>query len=168
MIHNGVTATGGVDRPLHSHTVRLTYADTDPAGILYYAAWFPMMERLQSEWFYLQGLRQDTLEEQFGFRTITRAVNAEYLLPVGLFDEIRIEFRIGELGGASFAGNFRMLRCSDNALVGRATLSVVTVSAEGSAIRVPDTLRERLAAWSAYQRGAPDEIRGAEVSTESP
>ncbi|MCC9196808.1 hypothetical protein QNO08_08685 [Arthrobacter sp. zg-Y820] len=30
--------------PLHQHTQRLSYADTDPAGILYYAAWFPRME----------------------------------------------------------------------------------------------------------------------------
>jgi hypothetical protein len=80
---------------LHSVTFRLGYADTDPAGILYYAAWFPWMERMQSEWFYLNDLRQDRLSERHGFWTVTCHTECDYLVPVGLFDEIRIELRLG-------------------------------------------------------------------------
>lgn len=153
-------STGAADRPLHSHTVRLTYADTDPAGILYYAAWLPMMERLQSEWFFLQGLRQDTLAERFGFWSVTRAVTVEYLIPVGLFDEIRIELRIGDVRGTSFSSEFRMLRLRDDALVGRATLTIVTVSPEGDSVPVPGMLRDRLSAWRAFQRGEAEDPVG--------
>lgn len=149
-----------VDRPLHSHTLRLSYADTDPAGILYFSAWLPMMERLQSEWFFLQGLRQDTLAERFGFWSVTRAVNVEYLVPVGLFDEIRIEFRVGEVRNTSFTSAFRMLRMRDEAIVGRATLTIVTVSPEGDGVAVPEMLRERFAVWNAFQRGELDNLAG--------
>ncbi|WP_029144891.1 acyl-CoA thioesterase [Microbacterium luticocti] len=133
---------------LHSHTVRLSYADTDPAGILYYAAWFPKMEALQSEFLYLQGLRQDTLIERFGWWTVSRATECEYLAAARLFDMIRIELRLGRVGTSSFRFEFRMLRIDDDVLVARAANIVVTVSPDQRPVRIPAGLRERLDAWA--------------------
>ena len=135
--------------PLRSHTLRLSYADTDPAGILYYAAWFPKMEGLQSEFLFLNDLRQDTLLERFGWWTVSRATQCEYLAAAGLFDEVRIELRLGEIGTSSFTFVFDMVRVHDEVLVARASNTVVTVSPDQSAIRIPALLRERLEAWRA-------------------
>src|SRR5699024_10863553 len=63
--------------PLHSLEFRISYADTDPAGILYFATWFPWMERVQTEWYLLRGLRLDTLQERFGFATVTTHTEAD-------------------------------------------------------------------------------------------
>lgn len=133
---------------LHSHTVRLSYADTDPAGILYYAAWFPKMEALQSEFLFLQGLRQDTLKERFGWWTVSRATECEYLAAARLFDVIRIDLRLGRIGASSFRFEFTMTRVDDDVVVARAANTVVTVSPEQSTIRIPAALRERLEGWS--------------------
>lgn len=137
---------------LHEDQHRLSYADTDPAGILYYAAWFPKMEALQSEFLYLCGLRQDTLVERFGWWTVSRATRCDYLAAARLFDLIRIELRLGEIGTSSFRFDFEMWRVDDEVLVARASNTVVTVSPEQRPIRIPDGLREHLESW---QRQAP-------------
>jgi len=133
---------------LHTNTFRLTYADTDPAGILYFGAWFPRMEAVQSEFLYLAGMRQDRLKEELGWWTVTRATQCEYLVAVGLFDEIRIDVRIGRIGASSFEFVHRMWRTADERLVARASITDVTVSPEGDAVRIPDDLRAQLERWA--------------------
>lgn len=132
---------------LHSHTVRLSYADTDPAGILYYAAWFPIVERLQSEFMFLQGLRQDTLKDTHGWWTVSRATQCEYLAAALLFDEIRVDLRIGDIGRSSFKFHHEMVRTSDNVVVARSWIHVVAVSPEQKSVSIPEGLRERLDVW---------------------
>lgn len=143
------TATG---RVLHSHTVRLSYGDTDPAEILYYAAWFPKMEALQSEFLYLQGLRQDTLKERFGWWTVSRATECEYLAAARLFDVVRIDLRLGRIGTSSFRFEFEMRREEDDVLVARAANTVVTVSPDQSTVRIPPDLRALLEDWAAPEQ----------------
>ena len=46
--------------------VRLSYADCDPAGIIYYASWFVVMERQLSAWFFAAGFRFDTMLAEVG------------------------------------------------------------------------------------------------------
>jgi len=133
---------------LHSQTFRLSYADTDPAGILYYAAWFPWMERMQSEWFFLNGLRQDRLSERHGFWSVTCHTECDYLVPVGLFDEIRIELRLGRVGRGSFDMLHHMVRTSDGVLVAKALITVVTVTPDGSATAIPPILQRHLDSWA--------------------
>jgi acyl-CoA thioester hydrolase len=146
-----MSATMGTTPPLHQLEFRLSYADTDPAGILYYAAWFPWMERMQSEWFWLNGLRQDRLATTHGFWTVTCHTECDYLVPVGLFDHIRAELRIGRIGSGSFDMEHEFHRVGDGGeeLVGRARITVVTVTPAGGATAIPQLLRDHLDAWAA-------------------
>lgn len=137
---------------LHSLTFRLSYADTDPAGILYFAAWFPWMERVQSEWFLLNGLRQDQLKDRHGFWTVTCHTECDYLVAVGLFEEIRVELRLGRVGRGSFDMVHQMVRTRDDVVVARALITIVTVTPEGSARAIPPLLQEHLDSWA---QGAP-------------
>lgn len=139
---------GTAHRVIHSHTVRLSYADTDPAGILYYAAWFPKMEALQTEFLFLQGLRQDTLVERFGWWTVSRATECEYLAAARLFDQIRIDLRVGRIGTSSFRFEFTMTRIDDDVAVARAANTVVTVSPDQHPVRIPEGLRAHLEHWA--------------------
>lgn len=137
------------ERPaLHSHTFRLSYGETDPAGILYYGTWFRRMESVLSEFMYLEGLRQDELKDRFGWWMVTRATECEYLIAVGLFDEIRLELRVGEIRTSAFVFEFRMIRVADGVLVGRASVTDVTVSPDGHPVRIPVEFRERLEEWA--------------------
>lgn len=129
---------------VHEHTQRLSYADTDPAGILYYAAWFPRMEALQTEWLFLNGFRQDTLLERFGWWTVSRATHCDYLAAARLFEEITIELRIGEIGTSSVRFDFEMWRREDDVQVARASNWLVTVAPDQRPIRIPEPLRQCL------------------------
>ena len=136
-------------KPVHEHTQRLSYADTDPAGILYYATWFPRMEALQTEWLLLNGFRQDTLLERFGWWTVSRATHCDYLQAARLFEEITIELRVGEIGNCSVRFDFQMWRRSDQTLVATASNWLVTVSPEQKAIRLPEVFRTFLESGAA-------------------
>lgn len=153
--------------PLATSTFRLGYADTDPAGILYYAAWFPWMERLQTGWFADNGLRQDTLKDRFGFWMVNARVECDYLVAVGLLDEIRIELRLGERRSSSLKMEHTMWRtrlgtssghdaAGPDQLVARATMTLVTVTPEGGATRIPPVLNRHLDAWALGHQLAPE------------
>lgn len=126
---------------LHRKVMRLTYADCDPSEILYFATWFPAMERVQAEWYYLSGFRQDKLLAERGFSTITRATEAEYLVPTGLFDEIEISLYLGRLGRTSVRSELRMKRLGDGAVVARGSITLVTLDPDGHPTPVPEELR---------------------------
>lgn len=134
---------------LHSDTRRLSYNDTDPAGILYYASWFPKMEALLSDFLYRHGYRQDHSLSARGWTTVTRATECEYLVAAKLFDEIRLELRIGRIGASSFQVAYRMVRLVDDALVSRAVTTLVLVDADQRAIRIPADFRRQLEEWAA-------------------
>lgn len=133
---------------LHSDTRRLTYNDTDPAGILYYASWFPKMEALLSDFLYRNGYRQDQALAAHGWTTVTRATECEYLAAARLFDEIRLELRVGRIGTSSFQLAYRMVRTHDDVLVSRAKTTIVLVDDEQRAIRIPADFRAQLEEWA--------------------
>jgi acyl-CoA thioester hydrolase len=141
-----VTESGHTDS-LHSHRFRLSYGDTDPAGIVYYGAWLPRMEAVQSEWMLLRGFRQDTLKERYGWWTVSRAAECQYLRAAGLFDEIVLSMRLGHIGTSSFRFDFQMTRVGDEALVASGANTVVTVSPDQSTIAIPSLLRSALDSW---------------------
>lgn len=134
---------------LHSDTRRLSYHDTDPAGILYYASWFPKMEALLSDFLYRSGYRQDQSLAARGWTTVTRATECEYLAAAHLFDEIRLELSVGRIGATSVQFSYRMVRTDDDVLVSRAKTTIVIVDAEQQAMRIPAGFRRRLEEWAA-------------------
>lgn len=133
------------DRPLHSARLRLSYADCDPAGIVYYATWFPWMEKVHTEYWFLRGLRFDELLRGHGAVPVTRHTECEYLVTTRLFDEIRCDMRPAHLGRTSFRMAFAFVREGDGALVARSSLTLVCVDEAGAPAPVPSALRETLA-----------------------
>lgn len=131
---------------------RLTYADTDPAGLVYYGAWFPWMERAQSELFHRAGLPQDRIAERHGFWTVVAHTECDYLAATRLYDEIELGVTLEAVGRTSITTGHRLVRIDDGVLVARAQIVLATVDADGHPIRVPDLLPQRLRAVSASRR----------------
>ncbi|MBS4751946.1 acyl-CoA thioesterase [Nocardioides sp. zg-ZUI104] len=133
---------------------RLAYADTDPAGLVYYAAWFSWMERLQTEWFRSVGLPQDELLEAHGFGTVVAHASCDYLLATRLHDEIEIGVRLAESSARSFVTEHRIVRCTDGALVARGRIVLATVDRDGRSVPVPAVVTDRLRDPGAAVQGA--------------
>lgn len=85
----------------HEFKVRVTYADTDKAGIIYYANYFKYLEQGRTELLRSLGVRYRDLE--IGRKIFLPAVEArcEYLAPSRYDDLLVIRTWITELGRAS-------------------------------------------------------------------
>jgi acyl-CoA thioester hydrolase len=124
--------------------VRLTYADTDAAGILYYAAWFPWMERVNVEWAYGHGFRIDRMMSELGASPVTRSTTCEYVATATVYDEIDVEMRVDHVGDRSYRYGYTMTRVGDGVVVARSSLTLVCVGADGRPTAIPAALRSVL------------------------
>ena len=138
------------DEPLHRVTFRLSYADCDPAGIVYFARYQHWMERTHTEWWFLRGLRFDELPARLGVGVVTRACHAEYERTIALFDQVECQMTAERVGRTSFVMRFDFLT-EDGTRACTATLTLVCTDAETpeKAVPVPEPLRELLIAGGA-------------------
>lgn len=130
-----------VGAPLVVRRIRLAYADTDAATILYFAAWFPWMERISVEWAHDQGFRFDTMRAAHGASPVTRATSCEYAAQATVYDQIDIAMRLEHIGTTSYRLGFTMTRSTDDVVVARSTLTLVLVDPSGRATPIPAAYR---------------------------
>jgi acyl-CoA thioester hydrolase len=117
--------------PLLSQRVRLAYADSDAAGILYFAAWFPWMERMSTQAWLDRGLRHDQMLDRLGVQFVVRATSCDYLAVVRPYDEVDIVMELAQAGRRSLRFAFTMTRAPDTTVVARATFTLVCVDRSG-------------------------------------
>jgi acyl-CoA thioester hydrolase len=91
---------------LHELEFRLAYADCDPAGIVYYAAYYPWFERTYNEWAFLGGFPPSRMHELWGATHVTVASNCTYIVPGRLHEPFTTRMRLGRLGTTSFTMTF--------------------------------------------------------------
>ncbi|HVX19775.1 MAG TPA: acyl-CoA thioesterase [Acidimicrobiales bacterium] len=126
---------------LHALDFRLSWGECDPAGIVYFAAWLPWMERVQTEWLYLAGERPDTMAARRGITMVVRAVTCEYLVPAKVFDPLRCALTGGQVGRTSVVQAFTITNRDTGAVHARSTMTVVFLDRDGRPTGPPDTMR---------------------------
>lgn len=87
----------------HEFTVRVTYADTDKAGIIYYANYLKYLEQGRTELLRALGVRYRDLEVQRKLFLPAVSAECEYLAPSRYDDLLTIRTWISELGRASIS-----------------------------------------------------------------
>jgi acyl-CoA thioester hydrolase len=133
---------GALQGDVHRFPVRVYYEDTDAAGIVYYANYLKFIERARTQMMRLYGVEHEKARQSGGTAFIVRRCEIEYIVPARLDDEIVVETRLKELGGATIHLNQDVLR--DGTLLVRATVVVACVNAQGRAVRLPAELRSSL------------------------
>jgi YbgC/YbaW family acyl-CoA thioester hydrolase len=134
---------------LHSMEFRLSYGDCDPAGIVYFAAYYQWMERIYSEWTYLGGFATSTMGEVWDTSLISRASGCEYFVPGLLFDAISCEMRVASVGITSFTMAFDYVRKSDGNRLAQGHIVFVFVDNNTHAAPIPDEYKAILRAAGA-------------------
>ncbi len=81
--------------------VRVYYEDTDAAGVVYYANYLKYCERGRTEWLRGMGFDQSRLLADRGLVFVVRSVQADYLKPALLDDQLEVVTRIDKLSRAS-------------------------------------------------------------------
>ncbi len=138
-----------VRRPkFHEFQVRVTYADTDKAGIIYYANYLKYLEQGRTELLRSLGVRYRDLEVQRKLFLPAVEARCEYLAPSRYDDLLTIRTWISELGRASISFSCEVV---DSELGGKVAARVhsrhAIVTDLWRPARVPPDLRLLLAPY---------------------
>lgn len=131
---------------LHHLDYRLSYSECDPAGIVYFGAYHPWMERVHTDWSYLHDVRADQMFARDGVQTVSRHSSVTYEHPARIFDAVRAEMRLGRLGTTSYTAHYDFLRRHDDRLLAMGTMTLVCLDADMGPVPVPERLRVPLLA----------------------
>jgi len=125
---------------------RLSYADCDPAGIVYYAAYYPWQERVYSEWTLAQGIGSNRMLQIWGASTMSRASGCEYFVPGRLFDLLWCEMHLAHIGRTSYTMEYDQVRDADRVVVASGFMTLVFAGPDGRPVPVPEPMKELLLA----------------------
>ena len=128
----------------HRHLLRVYYEDTDLAGIVYYANYLKFIERARSEWVRSLGLDQTRLRAETGVVFAVRHIEADFLRPAVFDDVIEVRTSLHSLSGARIVLQQSVWRGS--VLLFQAIVTLVCLTARGTAVRLPTEVRTRLSA----------------------
>ena len=121
--------------------VRVYYEDTDAGGVVYYANYLRFLERARTELLRSLGFGQAVLAEQAGIAFAVRSLNAEFLKPARLDDQLEVSTGIESLGRAQAVFEQRIERAGETLLTARVRLACLDL-ARGRATAIPDDIHE--------------------------
>ena len=127
----------------HRTEIRVTYAETDAMGIVYYANYLRWFEVGRTELMRSQGIAYKEMEAQGTFLPVSE-VFCKYHASARYDDVLIIETSVDFLKRASIQFAYRILRKSDGIeLVTGSTLHAF-VDQKGRIVKVPAALRAKL------------------------
>jgi len=115
--------------------VRVYYEDTDMAGIVYYANYLRYIERGRSEWVRAVGLDQNHMKDVEGIVFAVRRVEADYLAPARLDDQLEVATWVAEKRPARMVMGQEVWRGAE--VLFRAMVTVVCMTTAGRPVRLP-------------------------------
>lgn len=123
--------------------LRVYYADTDAAGVVYYANYLRFCEIGRTEWLRMRSLERPVLAHTNGLVFVVRSVNASYLSPARLDDILTIRTCMSRLGGASITFKQTVLRQAQLLFEADIVLACVDM-ARMKSVPLPSLLRQTL------------------------
>ncbi len=127
----------------HLFSTRVYYEDTDLAGIVYYANYLKFIERARSEWVASLGIDQMALRASQGVVFAVRRVEADFLRPARFGDDLVVQTSLQSIGGARLMLEQVITRGGERLFA--AVVTLVCLTDDGHAARMPADLRARLA-----------------------
>lgn len=125
--------------------VRVYYEDTDAAGVVYYANYLRFIERARTDWLRTLGVNQGVLMDGHGIAFAVRSLEAEYLKPGRLDDELIVRSTLEEVGRAQVV--FRQNVMRGETLLFSARVRVVSFDpVTAKAVAIPKVIQEKFKA----------------------
>jgi len=138
-----------------NYRLRVYYQDTDAGGIVYHANYLNFAERGRTEALREMGIPHAEMLRRHAVMFVVRNVNIDYQRPARIDEELRVETRVIELGGASATLRQQIWRDrdsqgdrdargdSDSLVVLQVGLACARL-ADGKATRMPEAWHARL------------------------
>ncbi len=123
---------------------RVRFADCDAAGIVFFPRYFEMLNGVVEDWFaQALGVSFRELHLERGLSVPTAAIEARFIAPSRLEDDLMFRLVVTKLGGAS-CGLRHAILCEGEARL-EATQTIVFVGRSLKPEPWPDDLRARIA-----------------------
>ncbi|HEY1720703.1 MAG TPA: YbgC/FadM family acyl-CoA thioesterase [Magnetospirillaceae bacterium] len=126
----------------HHFPVRVYFADTDAAGMVYHATYFSFAERARTEMMRMAGFDHVTMNKTLGLLLGVHSCDAEYMRPARLDDLLEMRTSVAELGGASI--RLRQDVWRDNEELVRMGVRLVCIGVDGKTARIPNDMRDKV------------------------
>ncbi len=128
---------------VHRTQVRVTYAETDAMGMVYYAHYLRWLEVGRTELMRSLGIAYKEMEDGGTFLPVSE-VFCKYHVPARYDDILIIETTVDFLRRASIQFSYRILRQSDETLLITGSTLHAFVDREGKIVKVPSALRAKM------------------------
>ena len=132
-----------MDRVPHRIETRVTYAETDAMGIVYYSHYLRWFEMGRTELMRSLGIAYKEMESQGTYLPVSE-VFCRYLVSAKYDDVLIIETSVDFLRRASIQFAYRILRKADAVQMVTGTTLHAFVDREGRIVRVPSSLEGKL------------------------
>ncbi len=129
----------------HRWPLRVYYEDTDAAGIVYYANYLKFVERARTELLREHGIDYQGLLAGEGLVFAVRDCHIDYLRPARLDDALEVQTRVVDVSAAAIRIEQTVLRADE--LLVRVALRIVCLRQDGRPARLPQAVREAVAAY---------------------
>lgn len=120
---------------------RVSYADTDRMGVVYYANYLAFFERGRTEYLRTLGQRYRDWEDKLQLFLPVLEVSISYASPAYYDDLIQIRTTLIEMTGASFTFEYIVTNKETGKLIARGKTRHATVNKTWKPIRIPVDLR---------------------------
>ena len=130
----------------YGHPVRVYYEDTDTAGVVYYANYLKFIERGRTEWLRSMEIDLTRVVDQTQRMFVVRKINANYIAPARLDDQLNVVTSLLRLRKASFE-LLQNVYCEQEILFeSQVTLACVD-STRFKPMPIPETVYNAVAQW---------------------
>ncbi len=124
--------------------IRIYYEDTDAGGVVYHANYLRYFERARTEYLRERGLSVGEMAALGSIFPVVR-MEVDYRAPARHDDLLRIDTEVLEVGKTSFTVAQQAVRAVDGKLLVDAKVTLVCVSPQMKARRLPEELLQALA-----------------------
>lgn len=127
---------------VHHFPLRVYYADTDAAAVVYHSSYLDFAERARTEMMRLFGLDHAQLMKDHGMLFAVRSCEIDYRRPARLDDLLEIRSHLSHLGGASLHAGQSIWRGEEELV--RMIIRLACMNLAGGATRIPTEIRNDL------------------------
>jgi len=128
---------------------RVRWGDVDAARIIFYGSYIHFFEFAETELFRAVGLPYGVMFDELGIWLPRVHLECDFHHAARLDDLLEVSVYVGHFGNKSMRLNFEVRRKGEEELIATANFILAAVKQDTfETVRVPDTLRERLAPYA--------------------
>ena len=123
---------------IQSHVITITprYAETDQGGVIHHSIYPVWFEMGRTELLRVKGVAYRDLEKAGIFFVVTE-LHIKYHMPARYDENLQLETTCSGIDASKLEHAYRLVRCSDGAILAEGSSIVACVNAEGNVRRIP-------------------------------